>query len=260
MKHAIEIDSLNYRYSDGTQALCDLSLRVAPGECVGLLGSNGSGKSTLLLHLNGILPEKHGKNGSVRINGELLSADNLEHIRQQVGLMFQDPDDQLFCATVAEDVAFGPTQLGLSKTEIAKRVNAALAQVGLLGYEHRAPQHLSQGEKRRACLAGVLSCQPSILVLDEPSSGLDPRSRREFKSVLRDVPATKLVASHDLELILEFCPRSIILDAGRVVAEGPTFELMADEALMLAHGLERPHLLDHMLQNEFLPWNAPKQG
>jgi len=255
MKPAIEIEKLNYRYSDGTQALRDLSLRIAPGECVGLLGSNGSGKSTLLLHLNGILPEKLGKGGGIRIHGETVREDNLERIRQQIGLLFQDPDDQLFCATVEEDVAFGPSQLGLSKEEVDRRVRQALAQVGLLGYEQRSPQHLSQGEKRRACLAGVLSCQPSILALDEPTSGLDPRSRREFKSVLRDVPATKLVASHDLELILEFCPRSVILDGGQVVAEGPTFELMADEELMLAHGLERPHLLDHMLQDEFLPWN-----
>jgi energy-coupling factor transporter ATP-binding protein EcfA2 len=255
MKHAIEIDSLDYSYADGTEALRKLSLRVAPGECVGLLGSNGSGKSTLLLHLNGILPERHGRSGPVRINGQILHQGNLDWIRQQVGLLFQDPDDQLFCATVGEDVAFGPMQLGLPREEIDRRVKAALAQVGLLGYERRAPQHLSQGEKRRACLAGVLSCQPSILALDEPTSGLDPRSRREFKSILRDVPATKLVASHDLELILEFCPRSIILDDGRIVAEGPTFELMADEELMLAHGLERPHMLDHMMQNDVLPWS-----
>lgn len=263
MTPAIEIKKLNYRYADGTHALRDLSLSIAPGECVGLLGSNGSGKSTLLLHLNGILPEKLSKDSPVRIHGEPVCEANLEKIRQQVGLLFQDPDDQLFCATVAEDVAFGPSQLGLPPEEVARRVRTALAQVGLSGYENRSPQHLSQGEKRRACLAGVLSCQPSILVLDEPSSGLDPRSRREFKTVLRDVPATKLVASHDLELVLEFCPRSIILDGGRVVAEGSTFDLMANEELMLAHGLERPHLLDHMMQGDFFPWNsdpAPKQG
>jgi cobalt/nickel transport system ATP-binding protein len=159
--------------------------------------------------------------------------------------MFQDPDDQLFCATVREDVAFGPQQLGLAPAEVEARVQAALEEVGLIHLGYRPPHHLSSGEKRRACLAGVLACEPTILVLDEPTSGLDPRGRRELIALLRRIPATKLIATHDLELVVELCPRSIILDGGRVIADGATEELLADESLMLAHGLERPHILQH---------------
>lgn len=245
MNPAIEIHDLRYRYHDGTPALRGVSLHVAAGECVGLLGPNGSGKSTLLLHLNGILPEKPGAPGTVRIHGQPITADNLAEVRRQVGLLFQDPDDQLFCPTVAEDVAFGPQQLGLSPAEIRARVDRALAQVGLAAHAERATHHLSQGEKRRACLAGVLACEPSILALDEPTSDLDPRGRREFKALLRTIAATKLIATHDLELVVELCPRVVILDQGRVVADGATIELLNDEALMLAHGLERPHNLLH---------------
>ena len=155
--------------------------------------------------------------------------------------MFQDADDQLFCPTVFEDVAFGPRQFGLDETKI----RAALATVGLAGYEERSPQHLSRGEKRRVCLAGVLACDPQVLVLDEPTSDLDPRGKRELKALLRAIPATKLIASHDLELVVELCPRSLVLDGGMVVADGPTRELLNDTALMLQHGLERPHILQH---------------
>ena len=246
MTPAIEIRELGFRYPDGTAALAGVSFALAAGECVGLLGANGSGKSTLLLHLNGILPERPGRESAVRINGVPVTADNLETVRRQVGLLFQDPDDQLFCATVAEDVAFDPQQLGRAPEVVAERVSRALAQVGAAGYEGRAPHHLSQGEKRRVCLAGVLACEPSILVLDEPTSGLDPRGRREFKKLLREVTATKLIATHDLELVVELCPRSIVLDGGRVVADGPTLELLGNEGLMLAHGLERPHILQHV--------------
>ena len=185
MSDAIEIANLKYRYHDGTVALAGVSLRVAAGECVGLLGPNGSGKSTLLLHLNGILPDKPG------------------------------------------------------------RVRSALAQVGLAGFGRRATHHLSHGEKRRLCLAGVLACDPEILVLDEPTSDLDPRGRREFKALLRQIPATKLMATHDLELVVEMCSRVVVLDRGAVVADGPTRELLNNEELMLAHGLERPHMLRH---------------
>lgn len=246
MNTAIEVSNLKYRYHDGTEALRGVSLHVAPGECVALLGPNGSGKSTLLLHLNGILPEKLSGNGVVKILGETVAPQNLEKIRRQVGLVFQDPDDQLFCPTVQEDVAFGPQQLGLTETEVAARVRKALAQVGLAGFGRRATHHLSHGEKRRACLAGVLACEPSILVLDEPTSDLDPRGRREFKALLRQIPATKLIATHDLELAVELCTRTIVLDYGQIVADGPTMELLNDEALMLAHGLERPHILRHI--------------
>ena len=246
MTPALEVDRLAFRYPDGNQALRGVSFRLAPGECVALLGPNGSGKSTLLLHLNGILPESpaDGESG-VLIHGEAITRARLTHIRRQVGLMFQDPDDQLFCSTVAEDVAFGPEQLGLPAAEVAERVHRALAEVGLGGYGPRDTHHLSQGEKRRACLAGVLACAPSILVLDEPTSDLDPRGRREFKALLRGISATKLIATHDLELVVEMCPRSIILDRGCVVADGPTLELLNNETLMLQHGLERPHSLQH---------------
>jgi cobalt/nickel transport system ATP-binding protein len=244
--NAIEITHLQYRYPDGTQALHDISFRVLPGECIALLGPNGSGKSTLLLHLNGLLPEKLSGDGAVKINGEPVAAGNLETIRRQVGLVFQDPDDQLFCPTVAEDVAFGPRQLGWSETDITAHVKKSLAQVGLTGFEHRVTHHLSHGEKRRACLAGVLASEPAVLVLDEPTSDLDPRGRREFKAVLRLLPATKLIATHDLELAVEICARTIILDHGRIIADGRTVELLSDEKLMLAHGLERPHILHHL--------------
>jgi cobalt transport protein ATP-binding subunit len=244
--NAIEITNLKFRYHDGTEALRGLSFRVLPGECIALLGPNGSGKSTLLLHLNGLLPEKFPSVGAVKIFGETLAAGNLEKIRRQVGLVFQDPDDQLFCPTVAEDVAFGPQQLGLNASEIAARVKKSLTQVGLAGFEERSTHHLSHGEKRRACLAGVLACEPSVLVLDEPTSDLDPRGRREFKAMLRTLPATKLIATHDLELAVELCARTIILDHGEMIADGRTVELLSDEKLMLAHGLERPHILRHL--------------
>ncbi len=250
MSAAIEVHHLSYRYHDGTEGLRGVSFSVAPGECVGLLGPNGSGKSTLLLHLNGILPEKLGWNGAVRILGEPVTPENVEIIRRQVGLVFEDPEDQLFCPTVEEDVAFGPQQLGLGETEVKARVEKALAQTGLAGFGRRATHHLSHGEKRRACLAGVLACEPSLLVLDEPTSDLDPRGRREFKALLRGIAATKLIATHDLELVVELCSRAIVLDRGSVVADGPVTKLLNDEELMLAHGLERPHILRHRHPHE----------
>ena len=246
MSDAIEIKNLKYRYHDGTEALRGISFRVAPGECVALLGPNGSGKSTLLLHLNGILPDESSTDGAVKILGESLTRENLEKVRRQVGLVFQDPDDQLFCATVEEDVGFGPRQLGLTDSAVAACVKNSLAMVGLSGFDHRATHHLSHGEKRRACLAGVLACEPGILVLDEPTSDLDPRGRREFKALLKQIPATKLIATHDLELAVEICSRTIVLDCGQIVADGHTHALLDDEALMLAHGLERPHILRHL--------------
>lgn len=245
MNAAIEVANLKYRYHDGTDALRGVSFRIGPGECVGLLGPNGSGKSTLLLHLNGLLPDRPAADGAVRILGEPVTPENLAAIRRQVGLVFQDPDDQLFCATVQEDVAFGPQQLGLDEAEVKARVQRALTQVGLPGFGHRATHHLSHGEKRRVCLAGVLACKPTILVLDEPTSDLDPRGRREFKALLRQISATKLIATHDLELVVELCSRAIVFDHGLAVADGGAVELLDDEELMLAHGLERPHILRH---------------
>ncbi len=246
MTPAIEVRDLVFRYPDGTDALRGVTFSVAPGESVGLIGPNGAGKSTLLLHLNGLLPEHLTGESAVSVSGERLTADNVHAIRRTVGLLFQDPNDQLFCPTVFEDVAFGPRQFGLSEEEVGRRVREALARVGLQGFENRPPHHLSGGEKRRVCLAGVLACEPGILVLDEPSSDLDPCSRRELKELLRQIPITKIIATHDLELVVELCSRVLVLDAGTIVAEGPTVSLLSDEELMLRHRLERPHILRHL--------------
>ena len=240
----ILVDELSFAYPDGRMALRDVSFQVAAGETVGLIGPNGAGKSTLLLHLNGLLgcPPQQGR---IQIQGLPLQPENLREIRRRVGLLFQDPDDQLFSATVAEDVAFGPRQLELPPETVRVRVTAALAAVKLEGFEHRAPHHLSLGEKKRVCLAGIWACQPEVLVFDEPTANFDPRGRREFIALCRSLPATKLVASHDLEMILALCSRVLVLDGGRLQASGPARTLLGDEPLMLAHGLEKPHSLFH---------------
>ena len=249
MTYALELRDLRFTFPDGSEALRGIDLRVAEGECVGLIGPNGAGKSTLLLHLNGILPEFGGRRASsasvIRVFGEPISPANLPSIRRTVGLLFQDPDDQLFCPTVFEDVAFGPRQFGLAEADVRAAVARALAMVGLAGFETRAPHRLSGGEKRRVCLAGVLACEPRILVLDEPTSNLDPRGRRELKALLATIPATKIIATHDLELVVQLCTRAVVIDGGKIVADGPPADLLADEPLMLAHGLERPHILQH---------------
>ena len=243
---ALEVRGLGYRYPDGTTALRDVAFSVGEGERVGLVGPNGAGKSTLLLHLNGLLPERPPAEPAVRVLGTPVAEPDLARVRAQVGLLFQDPDDQLFCPTVWEDVAFGPQQLGLRGDALARRVAQALEQVGLSGFEERPPHHLSRGEKRRVCLAGLLACEARLLALDEPTSELDPRGRRELKALLERLPVAQVIATHDLELVVELCPRVVVLDGGAVVAEGPTTTLLADEALMLAHGLERPHILRHL--------------
>ena len=245
MKGAIEVRELSYRYPRGRAALDKLSFNVGEEECVGLLGPNGAGKSTLLLHLNGLLPERPPVEPNIWVAGEPLLAKTLDSIRQRVGLLFQDPDDQLISATVFEDVAFGPRQLGVNGAILKSLVGHCLEMVGLAGFEEREPHRLSHGEKRRVCLAGVLACKPSVLVLDEPTSDLDPRGRREFKALLKSLPGAKLIASHDLELVVDLCSRVVILDEGKLVAEGPTIPLLSDEKLMLAHGLEKPHVLLH---------------
>ena len=242
---ALAVRGLDYRYPDGTAALDDIRFDVAEGERVGLVGPNGAGKSTLRLHLNGLLPERPAAVPAVHVFGTPVGEPHLAAIRARVGLLFQDPDDQLFCATVWEDVAFGPQQLGLRGDALAARVARALGQVGLAGFEERLPHHLSRGEKRRVCLAGLLACEARLLALDEPTSDLDPRGRRELKALLERLPVAQVIATHDLELVVELCPRVVVLDRGRVVAQGPTPELLADEELMLAHGLERPHILRH---------------
>ena len=242
---AIEVQNLRFRYADGKEALRGVSFSVAAGECVGLIGPNGAGKSTVLLHLNGILPERIDGSSSVLVGGEPIREENLATIRRTVGLLFRDPDDQLFCPTVFEDVAFGPQQQGISDTEVRSVVAEALREVGLSGFEKRSPHHLSSGEKQRVCLAGVLACKPSVLALDEPTTDLDPRARRGLIRLLKTIPAARIIATHDLELVVELCPRTIVLDEGLVVVDGPTEQVLSDEPLMLAHGLERPHILQH---------------
>jgi cobalt/nickel transport system ATP-binding protein len=248
MNAAIEVRKLSYRYphTPSGSALDQLSFAVAQDECVGLLGPNGAGKSTLLLHLNGLLPEQPPREPNVWIDGEPLTSGNLNAVRQRVGLLFQDPDDQLISATVFEDVAFGPRQLGADGPILRSLVEYSLGLVGLRGFEEREPHRLSHGEKRRVCLAGVLACKPRVLVLDEPTSDLDPRGRREFKALLQSLPGAKIIATHDLDLVVDLCSRVLILDGGKLVAEGPTRSLLADEPLMLAHGLEKPHRLMHI--------------
>lgn len=243
---AVECTDLHFRYPNGEDALRGVTMRIEEGESVGLIGPNGAGKSTILLHMNGILPERLSPTVSISIFGIPVDAPNLFRVRRLVGLLFPDPDDQLFCATVYEDVAFGPSQFGLPEAEVKALVEDSMKKVGLQGYEHRSPHHLSTGEKQRACLAGLVACQPKILALDEPTHGLDPRGKRQFKSLLQSIEATKIIATHDLELVVELCARSILLDEGVIVADGPTASLLSDEDLMNAHGLEKPHILKHL--------------
>lgn len=233
----LELHDVRYRYPDGTCALDGVDLRVEDGETLALLGPNGAGKSTLLLHLNGVL---RPTGGTVAVEGVALSDETVRAIRARVGMVFQDPDDQLFMTTLYDDVAFGPLNAGLSRDEVDERVHHALHAVGLAEAASRPAQHLSFGQRKRAALATVLSMAPPVLVLDEPTSNLDPRARREMIALLRSLPATKVLATHDMALAAELCGRAIVIDAGRVVADGPMDEIMADSGLLEAHGLESP--------------------
>jgi cobalt/nickel transport system ATP-binding protein len=233
---AIETKDLKFAYPDGTVALSGIDLAVEEGESVGIVGPNGAGKSTLLLHLNGILRGR----GEVNIFGLPVVKDNLREIRRRVGLVFQDPDDQLFSPTVFDDVAFGPINMGLPAEEVKREVKRALAAVGMEGTEKRSAHHLSFGQQKRVSIATVLSMRPDLLVLDEPSSNLDPRARRELAELLQGLPVTKVVVTHDLPFVFEICERVIILEGGEVAADGEVFSILSDEVLLERHGLELP--------------------
>jgi len=235
MHHTIEVEKLSYSYPDGHVALREASLMIAPGEKVALVGPNGAGKSTLMLHLNGILTGQ----GTVRVCSMDVNEKTLGKVRAAVGLVFQNPDDQLFSPTVFDDVAFGPIYQGLPEAEVRDRVDNALAAVHMRDYAKRVSHHLSVGEKKRIAIATVLSMNPEILVLDEPSAGLDPRARRSLINLLHELPQTMLVSTHDLPLVRELIPRMVVMDQGQIVADGPTDVLLNDVALLEAHGLER---------------------
>jgi cobalt/nickel transport system ATP-binding protein len=253
---AVSVRGLEYRYPDGRHALRGIVLDIAAGESVALVGPNGAGKSTLLQHLNGLLPGRgraaavhahgtktsaHVTNGpTIWIDGFEVNSRNAPEVRRRVGLLFQDPDDQLFSSTVLEDVAFGPLNLGMSRIEARQLALSCLDRVDLIDTAERPPHHLSFGERKRVCLAGVLACRPSVLALDEPTANLDPRGRRRFLDLIRTLPATKLIATHDLEMALSLCDRTILLDGGLVVADGPTRDVLGNVDLLEKHGLELP--------------------
>jgi cobalt/nickel transport system ATP-binding protein len=234
---ALEVVRLAFAYPDGRQALYGIDLRVEPGERVAVLGPNGAGKTTLVLHLNGVLS---GGSGTVSVAGLAVSRSTLHEVRRRVGIVFQDPDDQLFMPTVGEDVAFGPANFGLSGDALDARVHSALDAVGMAAHVDRSPLHLSGGQRRRVALATVLACDPEILVLDEPSANLEPVARRELVEVLLALDRTMLMVTHDLPYALQLCPRSVLIDDGVIVADGPTRELLADADLLAAHRLELP--------------------
>jgi cobalt/nickel transport system ATP-binding protein len=238
---ALSVEEIGFSYPDGHQALFGIDLRVERGERVALLGPNGAGKTTLVLHLNGVLETQ---TGTVEVTGLPVLKKNLKEVRRRVGIVFQDPDDQLFMPTVREDVAFGPANLGLEGPELQERVRVALAAVGMEAFADRPPHHLSFGQRRRVAVATVLAMDPEILVLDEPSSNLDPATRRELADILKSIDLTMLMVTHDLPYALELCPRAVVMNGGVIVADGPTHEVLSNRALMAANRLELPYGFD----------------
>jgi cobalt/nickel transport system ATP-binding protein len=234
---ALAVHGLRHVYPDGTVALGNIDLTVAAGEKVALVGPNGAGKSTLLLHLNGVL---RATAGQVTVAGTLVGERTLAEVRARVGMVFQDPDDQLFSPTVFDDVAFGPLHMGYPRDEVTRRVAAALEQVGMAGFERRMPHHLSLGQRKRVAIATVLSMDPAILALDEPSAGLDPRARRSLVTLLQELPQAMLVSTHDMRLVRDVFPRMVVLSDGVIVADAPSARLLADAALLDTFGLEAP--------------------
>ena len=237
----LDLESVAFAYPDGHQALFGVDLHVHRGERVAVLGPNGAGKTTLVLHLNGILVPGRG---TVRVSGLPVVKDNLKEIRRRVGIVFQDPDDQLFMGSVREDVAFGPRNLGIRGAELDRRVMLALEMVGMADFVDRPPHHLSFGQRRRVAVATVLVMEPEIIVLDEPSSNLDPASRRELADVLGGLDVTLMMVTHDLPYALQLCPRAIVLSDGIVAAQGRTLDILTDDALMKTHRLELPYGFD----------------
>lgn len=243
---SIDVRELNFRYPGCAPTLRDVCLSVEAGETVAIVGPSGAGKSTLLLHLNGLLPAtavRDAEQATVFVNGTPVIREHLASIRKEVGFLFQNPDDQLFCPTVGRDVAFGPLNLGLARDIVSARVSETLEAVGLSGFEDRDTLQLSVGERKRVCLAAVLACQPKVLVLDEPFSNLDPRNRRELSTILKDFEGTQLLATHDLDRVVDLSDRVLLIDEGQLRADGATRTILADRTLMHRHGLEVPHAL-----------------
>ena len=240
---AIELRKLSFRYPNGRVALEELTCTIAPGERIAVVGPSGAGKSTLLMHLNGLLPSPAitvEEQAQVYIESMAVIKSRLPEVRRKVGFLFQDPDDQLFCPTVREDIAFGPLNLGLSQAEVMRRVDHSLSAVGLPEHGPRNPSQLSTGERKRVCVAGVLACEPSMMVLDEPTSNLDPRARRQLLEILRQFTGTQIIATHDLDFVLDLCQRALVLDGGKIQADGPAEQVLANPNLMEKHGLEVP--------------------
>ena len=241
-KQTIELRDLHFSYPDGTEALRGISFRIGYGESVAIVGGNGAGKSTLLQHLNGYLMPS---SGTVLVGGQPVTRETIVAVRRSVGVVFQDPDDQLFMPTVFDDVAFGPLNAGLPPDEVERRVGTCLERVGMSHLRERPPYKLSAGEKRAVAIAAILATEPDILVMDEPSSNLDPCGRRRLMNLLWGFEQTRIIATHDLEMVVEICQRVIVMDHGIVVAEGSPADVFSDEANMLKHGLESPHILRH---------------
>lgn len=238
--HIVEVKELGFSYPDSTQALFGISFKITHGESVAIVGANGAGKSTLLLHLNGYLTPTSGQ---IRIGDFPLTKETLQKVRRTVGMVFQDPDDQLFMSTVYDDVAFGPLNLGLPVDEVHSRVKTALETVGVLDLQDRPPYRLSSGQKRRVAIATVLSMGPDILVMDEPSAGLDPQARRQLINLLHTFKHSKIIATHDLDMVMDLCERTIILHDGKIKADGPTSEIFQNEKLLAESHLEKPFRL-----------------
>jgi len=234
----IEIDNLSYSYPDGTSALENISLFISAGERVGIVGANGAGKSTLLLHLNGILNNNGASASRISVCGLAMEKKNLKAIRQKVGLVFQNPDDQLFCPTVFDDVAFGPRCCEVSEAEVERRVRESLEAVGMWEVAKKSAFHLSLGQKRRVSIATVLSMSPEILAFDEPTSNLDPKSRKDLHHLLARIGGTQIIVTHDLEFVRALCPRVVVLSRGRIVSDGRTEEIFSDHGLLERYELE----------------------